>query len=217
MSTATLPILQAIDALIERANELHKGLPEVTVVLGAAGYTKKSQVHGHFAPNSWRTEKGQYDHELMLSGESLRRGAEETLGTLLHELAHAKAHAAKVTDTSNNGRYHNKKFKEFGNELGLELEKVETIGWSKTTLAEGTAELYKDGLDLLRAALVKYRVPNSESGAATKKPKKFLMQCPECLDPIQITKKWGERQQFNVFCQTHEVDFEFYEEDPDGE
>lgn len=217
MSTATLPILQAIDTLIERANELHKGIPEVTVVLGAAGYTKKSQVHGHFAPNSWRTEKGFYDHELMLSGESLKRGAEETLATLLHELAHAYAHAKKITDTSNAGRYHNKKFKEIGNEFGLELEKVETIGWSKTTLSEGTAEQYKEGLEALRKVLVKYRVPNSENAAPTKKPKKFLTQCPECLDPIQITKKWGERNQFALRCAVHDVDFEFYEEDPDGE
>jgi len=219
MSTVTLPILQAIDGLIEKARSLNTGIPEVTVVLGAAGYTKKRQVHGHFAPNSWKStdDQGAATHEVLLSGESLKRGAEATLGTLLHELAHAKAHAQGIKDTSNNGRYHNKKFKELGLSFGLELDEAPTIGWSVTTLATGTAELYKDGLAELTKALTKYRVPNMENETAAKKAKKFLMECPTCQDPVQVTKKWTERNEFNLRCALHDEDFYFYEEDPNGE
>ena len=213
MSTVTLPILVAIDELIAEARKHHKGIPEVTVVLGAAGYTKKRQVHGHFAPNSWRAHKeGEpMTHEVLLSGESLKRGAEETLGTLLHELAHAYAHAHDIKDTSNGNRYHNKKFKEIGNEFGLDLEQHDTIGWSITTLSTGTAERYKVGLKKLADALTSYRVPNTE-GSIAKPVKKFVMECPECLDPVTITKKWWEKNEFKVRCEEHDMMFEMTEE-----
>ena len=47
----------------------------------------------------------------MISGEGLRRSPAEVLGTLLHEAAHALAHARGIKDTSRQGRYHNKHFK----------------------------------------------------------------------------------------------------------
>lgn len=212
MSTATLPTLQAIDALIEEARRNIDGIPDVTVVLGAAGHTKKRQTHGHFAPNSWKSSKSEdVAHEVMLSGESLKRGAEATLGTLLHELAHAYAHAQGVQDTSNGGRYHNKKFKDIGEKFGLSLEKADTIGWSVTTLAEGTTKIYAAGLKQLEEALTSYRIPNLGISAA-KPAKKFLMECSECQDPIQITKKWWERNEFKIQCAEHNESYYMYEE-----
>ena len=46
----------------------------------------------------------------MISGEGLARTPREVLGTLLHEAAHALADARGITDTSRQGRYHNKKY-----------------------------------------------------------------------------------------------------------
>ena len=56
----------------------------------------------------------------MISGEGLRRTAHDVLGTLLHEAAHALAHARGIKDTSRQGRYHNKHFKTLAEELGLD-------------------------------------------------------------------------------------------------
>ena len=56
----------------------------------------------------------------MISGEGLRRSPREVLGTLLHEAAHALAHARGIKDTSRQGRYHNKHFKTLAEELGLD-------------------------------------------------------------------------------------------------
>ena len=58
----------------------------------------------------------------MISGEGLRRTPDEVLGTLLHEAAHALAHARGIKDTSRQGRYHNKHFKTCAEQLGLAVE-----------------------------------------------------------------------------------------------
>ena len=48
--------------------------------------------------------------------------ASEVLATLLHEAAHALAHARGSKDTSRQGRYHNTKFKNCAEEVGLTVE-----------------------------------------------------------------------------------------------
>ena len=57
----------------------------------------------------------------MISGEGLARTPREVLGTLLHEAAHALAAARGITDTSRQGRYHNKKYAALAAELGLDV------------------------------------------------------------------------------------------------
>ena len=62
----------------------------------------------------------------MISGEALRRTPADVLGILLHEAAHALADARGITDTSRQGRYHNKKYALLAAELGLDV--AETAG-----------------------------------------------------------------------------------------
>lgn len=204
-------MLEAVDYAIAQVRKAHPGIPEVTVVLGAAGRSRSGQVHGHFAPDSWKSagDSNQKSHEIMLSGESLERGAEATLGTIIHELAHAYAHANGIKDTSNGNRYHNKRFKEIGEKFGIELEQAKTIGWSVTHLAPSTKDKYKSSLERLEKALTSYRVPNADKIA--KVMKKRQMQCPECLDPVTVTKKWFEANEYNLVCQEHDQNFEMFE------
>lgn len=214
MSTATLPILEAVDLLIEKARRTHDGIPQVTVVLGASGRKRNAMVHGHFAPNSW-AEGDERVHEVLLSGESLERGAEATLGTILHELAHAFAHAQDIKDTSNNGRYHNTKFKKIAEEFGIHLEQAPTIGWSVTSVPDETVKLYEPQLEELRKALKTYRVGNAEE-TVKKTQKKYKMECPECGQAIVITKKWWtEREETGTipYCEAHMSEYEMIEEE----
>jgi len=224
MSTATLQMLAAVDNIIAKARTIHEGVPEVTVVLGASGVMRKGQKHGHFAPKSWKSREdadpdtgevldGEFHGEVLLSGESLQRGAEATLGTILHELAHAYAHSEGIVDTSNNNRYHSKKFKSIAEEFGLHIEKADVIGWSVTTVPETTLAQYAEEVSALEEAITQYRVPNLELKVVTKQ-KKFKMQCPECQDPIQTTKKWWGLNEHRVWCYEHDTGFEMFEEVP---
>lgn len=192
MTSPTVGIIEAVDEIIGRARELHDDIPEKLVVVMDSGKRKSSMVHGHFAKLSWDQDY----HEIKLGTESLARGAVPTLGTILHELSHAIAFERGVQDTSNKGRYHNGKFRDIGLSMGIELEKVGTIGWSSTTVPDSTVEKYDELVKLLDASITTYRKGyelNLTKGGSVVKPTKTRpkMVCG-CNEPIAVTEKWFE-------------------------
>lgn len=202
--TPSIAIIEALDVLAGQIRKNHEGVPDNIVFVLASGKSGRGNVHGHFAPSSWKDGH----HEILISAESLARGPEATLGTLIHELAHARANLAEIRDTSNKGRYHNKKFKALAEEMGIELELAPTIGWSVTTLPEETASRYAAGLARLEKSLVTYRVGFSEG--ATVEPKvrnktKAHMTC-QCVDdageadPVMVSIQWFERRGADLLC-----------------
>jgi len=71
----------------------------------------------------------------------------------LHEAAHAIADRRGIKTTSRQGRYHNARFKVLAEEVGLEVRRDPTIGWSPNTLASPTAADYRKTLGELAQAL----------------------------------------------------------------
>jgi hypothetical protein len=55
------------------------------------------------------------------------------------------------------GRYHNRRFRRLAEELGLQVEYHDTLGWSLTTLPERTAMVYADAIATLERALTGHR------------------------------------------------------------
>ena len=109
---------------------------------------------------------------MLVSGEGLQRGPIDVLGTLLHEAAHGLAHARKISDTSRQGRYHNRRYATLAQELGLEVSHVQPIGWSATSVPDPTAGRYAEVLAelvvRLRGVLTRDRVvPQSWARAAS--------------------------------------------------
>ena len=197
----------ALEAAISAVKENHEGIPDVVLVVGGPG---RGQVHGHFAPKRWaiRDNDEESTHEIMLAGESFNRGGVATFGTLVHELAHAYCDANDIQDTSNRGRYHNANYKRVANEFGLEIEKVDTIGWSVTHVPDETVERYKEHVDAIDAAIRAYRKVDYVSKTPAKKPAKWFMACPECQDPVPIGKKWFTQQAEAPYCRTHDEHYE---------
>ena len=103
--------------------EIRRWNPEIppVVIIIASGTDGKHPRWGHHAPGRWNVA-GEQLTEIMISGEGLRRTARDVLATLLHEAAHALAHARGIKDTSRQGRYHNTKFKTCAEEVGLAVE-----------------------------------------------------------------------------------------------
>lgn len=223
-------VQSAVDAIVSKARELHEGIPETVMVIGASGATRQGQKHGHFAPRSWKLrgdDKGKELYgEIFLAGESLERGAVGTLGTILHELVHAYCYANEIKDTSNGNRYHNTKFKEKAEEFGLEIEKAETIGWSLTSVPKSTQDTYAKEIEALEQAIRTHRLGFADLaalglGPEKTKQKKRFMQCPECQEPLAVTRKWWEKQGngggdyecgVGLICGTHQLEYEIYEE-----
>lgn len=109
---------------------------------------------GHFAALRW-SRGGESLHELMLAGELLALTAPAVMETLLHEAAHALAHARGIRDTSRQGRYHNEKFSVLAGSLGLTCVHDPRLGWSSTDLTHAGAERWAVQIDKLSAALAR--------------------------------------------------------------
>jgi hypothetical protein len=208
--TASLPILTAVNVMFQKIREFNPDVPNAVIVVGSSGRQRRGQVHGHFAPTSWHGEQ----HEIFLSGESLARGAEATLGTLIHESAHALAHAQEIKDTSNNGRYHNKKFKFIAETLGITLEQADTIGWSVTSVPDETLGRYRDEVIGLSLALTTWREPKPQPDKEKKPTEKrnIKIHC-ECDEGTTVSKKWWEAHQGTVKCDDCLTDFVADEEE----
>lgn len=93
-------------------------------------------------------------HEIMVSGENLRRGARAVFGTVAHETAHALNIVNGVRDVDSNGR-HNKRFKATAEgAFGLTITKVsESIGWSHTEVSDECAERWASCIKKLEDAI----------------------------------------------------------------
>ena len=89
-------------------NELE--MPTITIqsTVGAYGHVTTSKV--------WKTEAGK----------------ENIVATLIHEGCHLYAMQNDIKDTSNNGVYHNGKFKKLAEERGLDVARHDKYGWTIT-------------------------------------------------------------------------------------
>ena len=113
-STA-IALLEAVNA---SATRVVPDLPPVAFTIKASGRGKTQTTLGHFAPDRYKAD-GAPLHEICLTGDTIRRGAESVLVTVLHEAAHALAAARGVKDTSRQNRYHNTRFVKLAEELLL--------------------------------------------------------------------------------------------------
>jgi hypothetical protein len=147
----------------------HPEVPPVVIVVASGSDPRSRRLNlGHFAAGRWQltSPDAPTDRpEVLVSGEGLQRGPIDVLGTLLHEAAHGLAHARKVSDTSRQGRYHNRPYATLARELGLDVAHLQPIGWSATSVPEPTAARYAEVLAELTGALVLWR--RAEQAAPT--------------------------------------------------
>lgn len=149
-------LISAIDRGWSAIRRRHPDVPEVVIALGAGSGSQRSLRLGHFAAERWQRGDGRLP-ELFIGGEGLSRGAREVMGTLLHEGAHGVASTRGIGDTSRQGRWHNARFRNLAAELGLDVAKVASLGWSGTTVPDATAALYRSEIRRLDAAITAYR------------------------------------------------------------
>lgn len=164
------PLVAALEEAWGAIRRRHPEVPPAMLTVGS-GTSRSSPgvVLGHYAPERWQANAGgEVLPEILIGGEGLVLGAREALVTLLHEAAHALAQVRGVKDTSRQGRYHNKRFKALGEELGLVITRVDAIGWSGSELPTATADAYRQTLRDLDAALTMHR--RSELPAGPAKP-----------------------------------------------
>lgn len=108
----TVKTSRAAGQLEKMFRELNKhyfagNLPEPIISL-----KKTPSAYGHITCSKVWQAGGENKYEINISSATLDRPIEETASTLLHEMVHEYCMETGIKDTSNNGVYHNRRFKE---------------------------------------------------------------------------------------------------------
>ena len=156
------------------------------------------KAYGHCTTKKiWASGSDRY-YELNLSAEYLSRPIENVLATLVHEMVHICCMETGIKDTSNNGRYHNKRFKTEAEMRDLKIAYAPTIGWSVTEPTEVFIRNVKNWG--LYDACENYRLGalQTDSSNGTDKPRKKTSTrkyyCPVCGNSVRATKD------VNILC-----------------
>lgn len=156
------------------------------------------KAYGHCTTKKiWASGSDRY-YELNLSAEYLSRPIENVLATLVHEMVHIYCMETGIKDTSNNGRYHNKRFKAEAEMRDLKIAYAPTIGWSVTEPTEGFIRNLK--VWGLYDACENYRLGalQTDDSEGTDKPRKKTSTrkyyCPVCGNSVRATKD------VNILC-----------------
>jgi hypothetical protein len=170
----------------------HPDVPQVVIVVASGSDPRSRRLNlGHFAAGRWQLTNPDTPTnraEVLVSGEGLHRGPVDVLGTLLHEAAHGLAHARKISDTSRQGRYHNRRYATLARELGLDVTHAQPIGWSATSVPESTAARYVEVLAELAEALVLWRRAELASPAGPGRSRNALPCSCACGRRIRVAR-----------------------------
>ena len=182
-------------------------MPTITIqsTLRAYGHVTTSKI--------WKTEKGDASYELNIGADYLNRPIEYTVATMIHEACHLYNLQNGIQDTSNNGIYHNKRFKVVAERAGLNVERHPRYGWTDTTPTDETIRFCLDNdLQEIRCSrnagfgFIGVDTGKAGSGSTDKPTKKkgnsIKWVCPCCGTIIRSTK------QVNVICGDCGVKFE---------
>lgn len=169
-------------AALERAwdgiRERHPELPPAVLIVGPGSVGQRRAMKlGHFAAARWHASRAEVLPEIFIGGEGLQRGAGPVFATLLHEAAHALAHQRQIKDTSRQGRYHNQRFKQLAEILGLEVEHHRSRGWSLTRLAPDTAGVYAPTIAELARVLTTHRTREWRGTASSRNLQVYACSC----------------------------------------
>jgi hypothetical protein len=154
---ASVALIQALAAVWRAIRAHHPDVPPV-VILPAPAPHGRGNVLGHFAALRWTPRKRIETqlHEVVVVAEHLNRDAADIVETVLHEAAHAVNFARGIADCSAS-QYHNGRFKEAAEELGLSVTRVPHYGYALTALTDETRARYAGETAALETVLLHRR------------------------------------------------------------
>lgn len=135
-------LYEAFDKMNERF--FNGEVPRPTITIQTRGTAK---AYGWCSVNPiWEGEEK--THEINITAEYANRPFIDIMETLLHEVVHLDNIVKGIKDCSRGGTYHNKKFKEGAERVGLIVKKTEQYGFAFTEASEELIEIIKSwGLD----------------------------------------------------------------------
>lgn len=204
--SAVLALRRAIRRILERASEPCPELaPALSEVLTGVGDMASRRALGSFASERWQLNSGAILHEILVSGRHLSSDADEVAHTLIHELAHLLAHVRGIRDCSNRGRYHNRKFKDCAEELGLIVDRGDRYGYFTRGLSCQLRERLAPELHGLRGAMtIQLNNPSVDEIVIAEEPRtvqrKYVSAICQCIPPRIIRVTLGHWMAETIGC-----------------
>ncbi len=157
--------------------------------------------NGHFScAKVWfRKNTCESQHEINIATGGMARPIENIVATMLHEMIHLYCHQFQIADTSKNGVYHNRKFKEEAEKRGLLISHHPQYGWTITEPAEELISFVAEqgwtdiGLYYMSAERNGQNGANGSAGTPKKSSTRKYM-CPVCGNSVRATKN------VNIIC-----------------
>ncbi len=189
MNTGTIEKTENLSVITKALEDAHAiirektGAPRATILVTR----KTGRTMGHFThAKIWKAGEEQF-HEIMVSANYFERGARAVLGTLLHETAHSLDLQNGIQGVTGDG-YHNKKFKETAEALGLTITQGKGIGWSVTEVSDDCAIRWADALELIESALVLMADAEQIKKGAGRNKNLKVAEC-RCGEKIRLSAK----------------------------
>lgn len=133
-------------------------------------------------------------YEVTLVANHLDRPFLEIMGTIIHEMVHLSNNLKDINDCSKS-QFHNEKFRNEAERVGLICEKVPRKGWAATSLSPKLAELIENS-DIDKSAFNFFKDKiKLEEKAKKKRKKKYKFICTSCLDVV-----YSEKEDLQVIC-----------------
>jgi len=146
---------------------------------------RRGKVYGWCTLEKVWENDGSEKYEIAIAAEFLNRTYEEICSTMLHEMIHLYNVIREVKDCSNNGYYHNKKFKETAEQFGLIVEKSDKYGWGHTKLNQQNIDLV-NSFDIDKEVFKLYRKLKLKE--PTEKTPTYIYTCEKCEVKFSLKK-----------------------------
>ena len=175
-------------------------LPEVVISI-----KKTAGAYGHFTCGKVWQAGDERRYEINISSASLNQECAFLAGVLVHEMVHEYCAEHGIKDTSNNGVYHNRRFKEQAEAHGLIVDHHEKYGWTITSPSDELLDfiIFQDWQDIQMGERLAWsdmagtgagsKAPGSSQTGAPKPPKAKSSTrrwvCPKCGTIIRSTKE----------------------------
>ena len=167
-----------------------------------------SKSYGHYTVSPVWTVNGQeLKHEINISAGTLDRPIENVICTLVHEMVHYYDDTVlNVQDCSRGGSWHNRKFKETAESVGLIVTKSDKYGWAHTEPGDSLIEwilnndIQEIKLNRNEPSGIRITGGNNTGNASGQTPGKnpnshsIKYSCPVCKNSVRATKK------VNIIC-----------------
>lgn len=150
-------------------------------------------------------DKEQNFYEINITHQSLSRPYEETIGTLIHEIAHmANLSLKNIKDTNPRSQKHSEAFKTEAEKLGLIVENAGRTGWSQTSVSESLLDEIHNKMDLDVSAFAIYLMDEYKETKAPK-PRRVVhkYKCKCCGKEIKSVE-----EELHCICSECEEEYE---------